>query len=249
MFLRPAFGFRKCGIKAQRMGKAILAGVAIGVGVTSAFGADDWGMRNEYSFRIPVFKDRLDLNASMHTRWRDDMDEFYRYGFYAGPDFHLGRHLAAGVRYGNIQEGEPGEFRTEHRLRQLLTPKFKLEDLGGGDSLLGAMSFALQNRLDLRIRRHADHENTWKYRFYPKVSYPVYKAEKIAISPYAGNAFYFDLTDGIAYNENKTYGGLSFRLFKQFTVDCYYMRSVERNGAGGPWTGRHWVGTAVNFEL
>jgi hypothetical protein len=229
--------------------RVMIGAVAALCAATSAFAADDWRMWNTYSFKLPLVKNRVDLNASMDTRFRDDMDEFYRYHFYVGPDFLLNKFLTMGWQYGNIQEGDPGDFHTEHRFMHFLTPKFKLKDLGLKDSPLGDFSFNLQNRLDWRFRYFKEHKNTWQYRFYPKVSYPVYKGEKLEISPYVGDAFYFDLTNGIAFRQNRIYSGLAFKLFKHLTLEWYYMRLAERSGRGGPWDCSHVIGTVANYAF
>jgi len=224
---------------------AVLALCAASVG----WGADDWRMWNTYSFKLPVIKKKVDLNGIFETRFRDDMDEFYHYHFYVGPDYYPWRWLILGMQYGNIQEGEPGEFNTEHRLMFFVTPKFKLADLGVDKFALGNLSLNLQNRLDLRIRYYKDHVYTWRYRFYPKLSYPVFKSEKLTISPYVANAFYFDLTNNIAFNQNRVYGGLSFQFSKHLSFDWYYMRLAERSGRGGNWTGSNVCGTAVAYNF
>ncbi|MDD5557087.1 MAG: DUF2490 domain-containing protein [bacterium] len=215
----------------------------------AARAADDWNMWNSYAFKLPVVERRLDLRGSFETRFRDDMDEFFRYHFYIGPDYHPSRWLTLGWQYGNVQEGAPGDFHTEHRFMHFLTPKFKGKDVGLKDTPLGDLSVSLQNRLEWRIRHHKDHLHTWRYRFYPKVSYPVYKGERVEVSPYVADAFYFDLADGAAYNQNRVYGGLSFRILGRVDLDLYYMRLATRSGAGGDWTGGHILGSGITYTF
>lgn len=224
--------------------------VALSIALTSgAIAADDWNMWNKYSFKLPVIKKKLDLNGVFETRFREDMDELYRYNFYVGPDYHLYKWLTLGWQYGNVQEGEPGEFHTEHRFMHFVTPKFKLRDFGVDRYGLGDFSLNLENRLDWRIRQKATFQNTWRYRFYPKLSYPVYKRERLEVAPYVADAFYFDFTDGIGFNQNRIYGGLTFKLFKHLNLDMYYMRLATRKGAGGDWTGGHVIGTGVGYNF
>lgn len=53
-------------------------------------------MWNKYAFKLPLVKKKADLNASFETRFREDIDEFYRYQFYMGPDYHLYPWLTLG---------------------------------------------------------------------------------------------------------------------------------------------------------
>lgn len=212
--------------------------------------ADDWQMWNTYGFKLPVFKKKAALVGSMDTRFRDDMDEFFRYHFYIGPDYYPWKWLTLGIQYGNIQQKPVGgEFQTEHRIMYFVTPKFSLADVGVEKYGLGDFNLNLQNRLDQRIRHYADHTYTWRYRFYPKLSYPVYKNKYVTVSPYVADAFYFDFTDGIAFNTNRIYGGWNFKVFDHIGLDLYYMRLAERSGRGGPWTCSNVVGTGVNYEF
>ncbi|MCX6357939.1 MAG: DUF2490 domain-containing protein [Candidatus Aureabacteria bacterium] len=215
-----------------------------------ALGADDWQMWNTYGFKLPVIKKKLDLNYSMDTRFRDDMDEFFRYHFYIGPDYHMRKWLTLGIQYGNIQQKPvDGEFQTEHRIMYFVTPKFKLADLGIERYGLGDLNISFQNRLDQRIRHYADHTYTWRYRIYPKLSYPVYTCKYITVSPYVADAFYFDFTDNIAFSMNRLYSGLNFKVFGQIGIDFYYMRLAERSGRGGPWNGSNVLGTGLAYEF
>jgi hypothetical protein len=215
-----------------------------------AWGADDWQMWNTYSFKLPVIKKRVDLNGIFETRFRDDMNEFFRYHFYVGPDYYPFKWLTLGFQYGNVQQKPVGgDFQTEHRFMYFVTPKFTLADLGLKDSPLSDFRFNLQNRLEWRHRSFYAFTNTWRYRFYPKLSYPVFKSEKLDISPYVGDAFYFPLEDNIAFNENRLYGGLTFKLYKQLGLDFYYMRQATRSGRGGDWTGNNVIGTAVSYDF
>jgi hypothetical protein len=216
---------------------------------TSVCSADDWQMWNKYNIGVPVIKDKLFIKGTFETRFRDDLDEFFRYHFYIGPDYKLYKWLTLGLRYGNIQSGDPGDFHTEHRLMQYVTPKFKLADLGVQKYYLGPLTLNLENRLDWRIRHDKEYVYTWRYRIYPKFSYPVYKTEKLTISPYVGNAFYFDFTDGIAYNQNRIYAGLSFKMLQHIGMGFYYMRLASRSGSGGPWTGAHVIGTQLGYDF
>ncbi|HOE27055.1 MAG: DUF2490 domain-containing protein [Candidatus Aureabacteria bacterium] len=228
----------------------VIAGAAAILAVRATVCAgDDWKMWNKYAFKLPLVKKKADLNASFETRFREDIDEFYRYQFYMGPDYHLYPWLTLGWQYGNIQEGEPGEFRTEHRFMHFVTPRFKLRDLGIERHGLGDLACTLENRLDWRIRPHKAHRNSWQYRIYPKISYPIVKRERFQISPFVADAFYFDLADGIAYRQNRIYGGLSFKLLAHLNLDVYYMRLAERAGRGGDWDGGHVIGTGVSYAF
>jgi len=224
---------------------AMLALCAASVG----WGADDWMMWNTYSFKLPVIKKKVDLNGIFETRFRDDMDEFFRYHFYVGPDYYPWKWLTLGIQYGNIQSGDPGDFKTEHRIMYFVTPKVKLSDFCLEKLPLGDLNLSVQNRLDQRIRFYADHTCTWRYRFYPKLSYPVFKRKKLEIAPYVGDAFYFDFTNNIAFNQNRVYSGLTFKLFEYLNLDFYYMRYAERSGRGGDWTCSNVVGTGVAYNF
>ena len=212
-----------------------------------AMAADDWETWNNYSFKLPPIKKNLCLKGAFETRFRDDLDEFYRYQFEMGPDYKLFTWLTLGFYYRIIEEGDPGEFQTEHRFIQQVTPEFGLKDIGIDRYRLGPLKISLQNRLEWRIRHYKDHVQTWRYRFYPKVSYPVFKTEKLTISPYVGNAFYFDFTNNVAFNQNRLYNGLSFKMFKHVVLDLYYMRLAKRSGRGGDWDGSHVIGTGLGY--
>ncbi len=232
------------------MKRWILLGLALTFIVPSmTMAADDWQMWNDYKFSLPLIEKKLFLKGTFTTRFRDDLDEFFRYHFYIGPDYKPFKWLTLGYHYGNIQSGNPGDFHTEHRFMHYVTPKFSFSDIGLDKYYLGPLTLTLQNRLEWRIRYHATYKNTWRYRIYPKISYPIYKTEKLTISPYTGNAFYFDFTNNIAFNQNRIYGGLSFNLFKHVGLDLYYMRMVSRSGSGGDWTGAHVIGTGVAYNF
>ena len=232
------------------MKRSLLFGLILSLALCSAAGAaDDWQMWNKYQFKLPVIKNKLFLKGTFETRFRDDVDEFYRYHFYIGPYYKLYKWLTVGCEYGNIQSGDPGDFHTENRLMYYVTPKFSMSDLGVDKWLLGPLTLTLQNRVDWRIRYYTSHVNTWRYRIYPKFSYPVLKTEKLTISPYVGDAFYFDFTNGIGYNQNRIYGGLGFTLFKDVGLNLYYMRLTTRSGNGGDWTGSHIIGTGAAYDF
>ena len=232
------------------MKRVLLYGLALSLGLCSAAGAaDDWQMWNTYNFRLPVIEKKLFLKGAFETRFRDDLDEFYRYQFEMGPDYKPFKWLTLSLYYRIIQEGDPGDFHTEHRIIPQVTPKFMLSDFGIDRYYLGPLTLSLQNRLEWRIRHYQSHVNTWRYRFYPKLSYPVFKTEKLTLSPYVGNAFYFDFTNGVGYNQNRLYCGLSFNLFKQVGLNLYYMRLAKRSGNGGDWTGSHVIGTGVGYDF
>jgi hypothetical protein len=157
--------------------------------------------------------------------------------------------LTVGLQYGNIQEGDPGDFHTEHRFMYFITPKFKLSDLGMERWKLGPTTVTLENRLDWRIRHYKPHVQTWRYRFKPELAYPVYNTEKLTVSPYVSDAFYFDFTDGIGFNQNRIYGGLKLALLKHIKLGFYYMRKLDRSGNGGPWTGTNVLGTSAGYDF
>ncbi|MEI6632205.1 MAG: DUF2490 domain-containing protein [Chlamydiota bacterium] len=217
---------------------------------SSARGADDWMMWNDFAVKVPLIKDTLDLNGIYDMRFRDDMDEFYRYHFYVGPDYYPWKWLTLGLQYGNVQQKpEGGDFQTEHRFMGFVTPKFTLGDIGLEKPVLKDLKFTLQNRLEWRIRHYAAFKDTWRYRFYPKLSYPIYKGEKLDVSPYVGDAFYFPLEDSIYFNENRIYSGLVFKLYKHLSLDFYYMYDDTRKGRGGDWTGGNVLGSVVTYEF
>jgi len=217
---------------------------------SSARAADDWQMWNDFALKVPLIKDKLDLNGIYDMRFRDDMDEFYRYHFYVGPDYYPYKWLTLGLQYGNVQQKPVDvDFQTEHRFMYFVTPKFTLGDVGLEKPVLKDLKFTLQNRLEWRIRHYAAFEDTWRYRFYPKISYPVYKGEKLDVSPYVGDAFYFPLDDGIYFNENRLYSGLVFKLYKHLSFDFYYMYDNTRPGRGGDWTGANVLGSMVTYEF
>lgn len=217
---------------------------------TTARANDDWRMWNDFALKVPLIKGRLDLNGIYDMRFRDDMDEFYRYHFYVGPDYHACKWLTLGLQYGNIQQKpEDGEFQTEHRFMYFVTPKFSLGDVGLDRPVVKEFKLTLQNRLEWRIRHYAAHEDTWRYRLYPKLSYPLYKGEKLDISPYVGDAFYFPLDDSIYFNENRIYSGLVFRLCTHLSLDFYYMYDSTRSGRGGEWTGANVLGSVATYEF
>ncbi len=225
---------------------AMLALCAASVG----WAADDWQMWNDYAIKVPVIKNKVDMNGIFDTRFRNDMDEFYRYHFYVGPDYYPWKWLTLGFQYGNVQQKPVGgDFQTEHRFMWFVTPKFTLADLGLKDNPLGGFKFNIQNRLEWRHRDFYNLKNTWRYRLYPKVSYPVFKRDNLEISPYVGDAFYFPMERSIAFNENRLYNGLVFKLYKHLSLDFYYMNDNTRSGRGGDWTGANVLGSVVTYEF
>lgn len=210
----------------------------------------DWQMWNDFALKVPLIKDRLDLNGIYDMRFRDDVDEFYRYHFYVGPDYYPWKWLTLGLQYGNVQQKpEGGEFQTEHRFMYFVTPKFSLGDVGIDAPVAKDLKLTLQNRLEWRHRSYADFVDTWRYRFYPKVSYPIYKGGKLDVSPYVGDAFYFPLEDSIYFNENRIYSGLVFKLYKHLSLDFYYMYDVTRKGRGGDWNCANVLGSVATYEF
>ena len=215
-----------------------------------ALAADDWQMWNTYAFKLPVIKKKVDLNGIFETRFRDDMDEFYRYHFYVGPDYYPWKWLTLGIQYGNIQQKpEGGDFETEHRIMYFVTPKAQLSDFCMKGARLWDFSLSVHNWLYYFIVLCSYEIYTWRYKLYPKLSYPVYKGEKFEIAPYAADAFYFPLEDGISFNDNRVYGGLGFKLCEWLGLDFYYMWRVTRPGRGGDWTGHDTVGTSVCYNF
>lgn len=216
---------------------------------SAAPAADDWKLWNKYKINYSVIPKKLIMHGVFETRFREDVDEFYRYHFYVGPEYYLYKWLSVGAVYGNIQTGLPGDFHTEHRFMYFVTPKFTMKDLGIDGYGLGPLKLSVPNRVDWRIRHHRDHVMTWRYVITPKLSYPVIKTEKFTLSPYVANRWYFDLTDGIGYNQNRIYAGLAFKLYKHVGLDTYYMRLASRSGNGGDWTGSHVIGTGLAFNF
>lgn len=211
--------------------------------------SDDNHLWNKYTFKLPLAGKKLSLNGAFETRFREDMNEFFRYHFYIGPDYKPCKWLTLGMQYGNIQSGDPGDFTTEHRFMYFVTPKFSLSDLGMDACRLGPLTLTLQNRLDWRIRENRDHVHTWRYRIYPKLSYPLITTENYTISPYVGNACYFDFTDNTAFNQNRTYAGFSAKIHDHVSLNLYYMRLNTRSGSGGSWTGANIFGTGLGYEF
>jgi len=217
---------------------------------TALLADDDWQMWNDYAIKYPLIKNKVDMNGIFDTRFRNDMDEFFRYHFYVGPDYYPWKWLTLGFQYGNVeQKPAGGDFQTEHRFMYFVTPKFTLGDLGIKNSFLSDFKFTLQNRLEWRYRYYYVFKNTWRYRFYPKISYPVFKSKYLEISPYVGDALYFPLEDSIAFNENRLYNGVVFKLCKHLSLDFYYMRQATRTGRGGDWTGNNVIGTIATYEF
>ena len=233
------------------MRKIFICGIAFFLGAPlAAGGADDWGTWNDYAFRVPIKKEKLYLKSSFQTRFRKDLDEFYYYHFYFGPEYKPLKWLMLSAQYANVNSGPPGDFRTEHRPMFFVTPSFSMADLGvDKNGYLGPLTLQLQNQLWWRIRPYAAHTQTWRYSIFPTLSYPVLKTEKLTISPYAGNDFYYDLTNNIGYNENRLYGGFRVRLFKKVVVNLFYMRRAFRPGRGGDWDGSHVVGTGLLLDF
>lgn len=211
---------------------------------------DDWMLWNDFGVKVPLIKDKVDLNGSFDMRYRDDMNEFYRHHYYVGPDYYPWKWLTLGLQYGNVQQKpEGGDFQTEHRFMGFVTPKFKLGDIGLDKPVLKDLGLTLQNRLEWRYRHYAAHENTWRYRFFPKISYPIYKAENLTVSPYVGDAFYFPLENNISFNENRIYSGLVFKLYTHTSLDLFYMYDDTRKGRGGDWTGGNVIGSNVVYAF
>ena len=231
------------------MKKLIICGLACLIAAPTAARADDWGTWNDYAFRLPVIKKRLSLKGSFQTRFRDNLDEFYYYHFYVGPEYKPLKWLMLSVQYANVQSGEPGDFHTEHRPMLFVTPRFSLAELGVEDNRLGPLTFQFENQLWWRIRNFAIHKQTWRYSIYPLITYPVLKTEKLTLSPYAGNNFFFNLDNNIGYNENRLYGGFTVRFFEKVVINLYYMRLAFRPGRGGDWAGSNVIGTGMLLDF
>ena len=216
----------------------------------AAMGADDWGTWNDYALRLSIIEEKLYLRGSFQTRFRDDLNEFFYYHFYFGPEYKPLKWLTLSAQYGNVTSGAPGDFHTEHRPMFFVTPSFSLADLGiDREGPLGPLNLQLQNSLWWRIRPYAAHEQTWRYSIFPTLSYPILRTEKLVVSPYVGNDFYCDFTNGMTYDENRLYGGCRFRLFKKVVLNLFYMRRSLRPWSGGEWTGSHIIGTGLLLEF
>ena len=107
-----------------RLGYAVLL---LSCSATALLADDDWQMWNDYAIKYPLIKNKVDMNGIFDTRFRNDMDEFFRYHFYVGPDYYPWKWLLLGFQYGNVeQKPAGGDFQTEHRFMWFVTPKFSL---------------------------------------------------------------------------------------------------------------------------
>jgi hypothetical protein len=218
-------------------------------GSATAWSHDDWGTWNNYAFRLPLIEKKLMMRGAFQTRFRNDLDEFYYYHFQIGPEYRPVRWLTLCFLYWNVESGAPGDFHTEHRPTYIAIPAFSLADLGMDKWRLGPLALSIQNQLWERIRHYYKHHQTWRYSVFPRLSYPAIKTESICISPYTGNDFYFSLENGIGYNENRLYGGITVKIAKHTVLDFYYMRRADRPGRGGDWAWSNIIGTGILVDF
>ncbi len=208
--------------------------------------ADEWRLWNSYDVKFPLIKDKIYWDTYLETRWGDDVSRLDNYRFYLGPEFKVNKWLDVATKYGIVEKWSD-EWNTEHRFMLYATPKCKLSYFGVDKFGLGDLSIKLGNRLAWRITHYADHTYTWRYRFFPTISYPLIKTEKLTLSPYVSNYFYFNLANGIEYQYNRTYAGVSLKLLKHVALKFYYMRLYTKSA--GEWIPSNVVGTSVGYAF
>ena len=234
--------------QAQCLGFIIFLVFCLRSSVLLSYPAGTW---NAYSVNFPLLKKhKLYWYTRFETRFSEDITYFYRYQVYLGPEYTPLRYLYLSLKYGFIEESFNNKpFQTENRLMLYITPQCKLADLDVNIWGLGKLKFEVENRFDFRIRAYKTDPYSWRYRVYPKISYPFHISKNLTLSPVVKQAFYFKLREGGFFSQGRTYGGVSAKIYRRLNVTLYYMRLIERPSPRGHWAGLNIIGTSIGYKF
>ena len=222
--------------KLKIMKKFILAiGLLLRMFLCNCYAFDDGDFQYWNSESVSV-KINKDWKIGLEEEWRfgDDAGDFY----YQHSDLGLAYSGFAnwfdlGINYRHIFEKKSSKWRVENRPHLNATLKWKLLDFG----------FSNRGRFEYRSRK--DTEDFWRYRNKFTIKTP-FKLTKFEIQPYVANEIYYDFDQG-AFNRNRLYGGLGFKIFKHLKAEIFYLwQSSEKNNK---WSNLNSLGTKLKISF
>jgi Protein of unknown function (DUF2490) len=187
-------------------------------GGTVAFAGGDFQLWNTASAS-------LDLNRD----WKVSVEEMLKLNNDAGHFYY--HHTDLSFVYGGLadwvdlgfsfkevtEEEDDGHWSCEHRPYLNITVK----------GPLGALDISDRSRFEYRDRQ--DKEDLWRYVNRLKIKLPI-ELTRLKLRPYVADQIYLNM-EGRAFDKNKVYSGVSFKLSKDAENEIYYVwQSGKSNG-------------------
>jgi hypothetical protein len=94
-------------------------------------------------------------------------------------------------------------------------------------------------------RNREDADNFWRYKDKISIIFP-FKLTKFEIQPYLADELFVDFDQEIL-SHNRTYGGFSFKLFKNVKGELFYLRECVKKS--GNWTDTNVFGTKLKVSF
>lgn len=174
----------------------------------------------------------LDLNKD----WTTTIEEQLKLGDRAGHFYY--HHTDLGFVYGGLAdwidlgfnfkevfiEEDDGHWSCENRPHLNVTVK----------GPLGGLDVSNKSRIEYRDRE--DKEDLWRYVNNLKVRLP-FELTRFKFRPYVGDLIFLNM-EGHAFDRNRIYSGVSFKLSKNLESELYYLWQLSESGD-------HWEDTNV----
>ena len=177
-----------------------------------SWAADDWEFWPGNTVKVEL-NDRVGLNFLEEFRIKNDMGTFYTYVLYTGTYVKINEYVDTAVWYKFVDSKSGSDWHASHRYDIDGTLKYNLE------------GFKLSNRS--RIEQNLT-KDTWVYRDRVKAAreFTVFYWK---FTPYISNEFFFDLSSGDGYDENRASAGLSTDFVFNTKLTAYYMSHAKES--------------------
>ena len=175
--------------------------------------------------------------------WKVNFDEEFRLGENGGHLYYqhsdlgfvykgLADWMELGLNYRQVFEKDnKGTWRRENRPHLNVTLKGQLAGLD------------VSNRARLEYRDRESRHNLWRYRNKVTLKLPQ-ELTALKLKPYLADEIFIDL-DGVGYNRNRFYSGVSFKLTKGLKGEIYYLWQSSRSSGNHKYI--NVLGTKLKF--
>lgn len=200
----------------------------ISTAIISSSIANDTEYWSKYALSIPVAA-KIDLTAKPELRFKDNMDTFYYWKIYLGPDIHINTVFDLAVYYAPKEQKNGSEW--------------AFENLGYIDGTLKGQYFNLKLSDRNRLEYSFDAEEL-KYRNRIKIAKPATLGKKTVTFFISDEVFYH--VDSHTLNENRGIVGVSSNIADSFGVDVSLMHRSKKKGV---WLGTFAVVSDLKFSF
>lgn len=185
------------------------------------------------------------VSFDINKDWQVKFEEEFRLGESGG---HLYRHhsdlgfvyksfadwIDVGFNYRLVREKDSErKWRRENRPHLNITLKGRLSD------------FSISSRSRLEYRDRESKDNLWRYRNKVTLKLPV-ELIGLKLKPYLADEIFIDL-DGVGYNRNRLYSGVSLKLAKGLKGEIYYLWQSDRSSGNHKYI--NVLGTKLKFSF